>query len=378
MIRIKISGKNIERFIKRLNTHGINIHKLVYVNHDTIIITISKSDYDEVLKLKSIYEVSYVDSVGYLKKKALFFKNRILILSFIVGLFIIYFLSNMVFSVEVIYNDSKIRELLIEELRNNGIYPHTFKKSYEKLEEIKAKIISSNRDTLEWIEIENVGTKYIVRVEERKDNPSTTKGKIRDIVAKTDARIISLDISSGSIVRHSGDYVKKGDVIVSGTIMLNENIKGYTVSDGKVYGEVWYKTSVSYPLYYYEERDTNRKNNAFVFTFLSKRFELFKKFDKSKSDEIVLLDSYLLPIKLSYERQKEVKIIEQIYTYEEALNKALELSRSKIEAKLKVGEYIISEKYLSYSEKDSKIEVEVFYSICEEIGEYQNIIVEGE
>ena len=378
MIRIKVNGKNIERFIKRLNTHNIDIYKLEYVNINCVIITIKKEDYEECLKLKSIYEISYVDSIGFLKLKNLFYKNKFLIICFIVGIGVMYFLSNVIFSVEVVYNDSKIRNLLLTELKKNGVYPHTFKKSFEELEEIKANIISSNRDTIEWLEIEEVGTKYIIRVEERKDNPDSETIEPRNIIAKKDARIMHIDVSNGVIVKHNGEYVKTGDVIVSGSVMLNDELKNYVASTGKVYGEVWYQVSVSYPLYYYEEKETNDKNNALVLTLFNKRIELFSKFKEKKIDEKILLQSYLLPIKLSYEKQKEVEVIEQIYTPEEALEKALELSRNKINAKLSEGEYIISEKYLSYSIKDSKIEVEVFYSICEEIGEYQNIIVEGE
>ena len=378
MIRIKINGKNIERFIKRLNTHNIDIYKLEYVNINCVIITIKKEDYEECLKLKSIYEISYVDSIGFLKFKNLFYKNKFLIICFIAGIGVMYFLSNIIFSVEVVYNDSKIRNLLLTELKKNGVYPHTFKKSFEELEEIKANIISSNRDTIEWLEIEEVGTKYIIRVEERKDNLDSEVLKPRNIIAKKDARIMHIDVSNGVIVKHNGEYVKTGDIIVSGSVMLNDTLKNYVASTGKVYGEVWYQVSVSYPLYYYEEKETKNKNNALVLTLFNKRIELFSKFKEKKIDEKILLQSYLLPIKLSYEYQKEVEVIEQIYTPEEALEKALELSRNKINAKLSEGEYIISEKYLSYSEKDSKIEVEVFYSICEEIGEYQNIIVEGE
>ena len=378
MIRIKVNGKNIERFIKRLNTHNIDIYKLEYVNINCVIITIKKEDYEECLKLKSIYEIEYVDSIGFLKFKNLFYKNKFLIICFIVGIGVMYFLSNIIFSVEVVYNDSKIRNLLLTELKKNGVYPHTFKKSFEELEEIKANIISSNRDTIEWLEIEEVGTKYIIRVEERKDNPDSETIEPRNIIAKKDARLMHIDVSNGVIVKHNGEYVKTGDVIVSGSVMLNDELKNYVASTGKVYGEVWYQVSVSYPLYYHEEKETKNKNNALVLTLFNKRIELFSKFKEKKIDEKILLQSYLLPIKLSYEKQKEVEVIEQIYTPEEALEKALELSRNKINAKLSEGEYIISEKYLSYSEKDSKIEVEVFYSICEEIGEYQNIIVEGE
>ena len=378
MIKIKVSGKNIERFIKRLNTHNINIYKLEYLNINSIIITIKKEDYEKCLKLKSIYELEYLDSLGLLKLKYLFYKNKFLIICFLFGIGIMYFLSNIIFSIEIVYNDSKIRNLLLSELRKNGVYPHTFKKSYEELEQIKNNIIKDNRDIIEWLEIETNGTKYIVRVEERKENEELEEIKPRNIIASKDARIIKVDVSNGVIEKHSGQYVKKGDLIVNGTVTLNGNNKNYTAATGKVYGEVWYQVSVSYPLYYYEEKETNLEKKVLVFSFLNRRFELFSSFEHKKIKEISLFSSYLLPIKLSYETQTKIEVIENIYTHEQALEKALEKSRQKIEGNLSQEEYIISEKYLNYSIKDSKIEVDVFYSVCEEIGEYQEIVIEGE
>ena len=82
------------------------------------------------------------------------------------SLIIIILLSKVIFSIDIIHQDREIRELLKLELKKYGIVKYTFKKDYQKLEEIEEKILENNKGKLERIEISLYGTKYIVRVEE--------------------------------------------------------------------------------------------------------------------------------------------------------------------------------------------------------------------
>ena len=63
-IDIKIKGKNIERFIKRLNNHNIDILNINYINYNTIIIRINKNNLESLKQLKTIYEIDIVNING--------------------------------------------------------------------------------------------------------------------------------------------------------------------------------------------------------------------------------------------------------------------------------------------------------------------------
>ena len=76
--------------------------------------------------------------------------------------------------------------------------------------------------------------------------------------------------------------------------------------------------------------------------------------------------------KLDEVKSKE-KEIETILTYEEAKEKAKEKLREKINRQLNDNEYIISEKQLKQNINNSKIELEIFYTIYEDITEYLEI-----
>ena len=373
-VALKIKGKNINRFIKRLTTRKINILSLKYINDNEAKIIIYKKDYEEVLKVKSIYEVLEEDVFGYLKIQRTLKINKHLIIFLLIGYLIFLTLTHMVFDIEVVHSNKDIRNLITEELKENGITKYTFKKSYQELNKIKEKILNDHPDEIEWLEIETQGTKYIVRVEEREIVRETENNNPRNIVAKKDAVIKKTIASKGDIVRNTDDYVKKGDIIVNGEIMLEDKSMGKVKAEGKVYGEVWYVTKTQYPFVYYEEKETGNTKENYAIKFLNKDIELsLKKYKNKKCEENVLLSHPLLPIKLVYQKQKEIKVISQILTFDEALVKAEDYATKKIEKNLRQDEYIIRSKYLKSSVKERTIEVEMFFAVYEDITSYQEI-----
>ena len=86
-----------------------------------------------------------------------------------------------------------------------------------------------------------------------------------------------------------------------------------------------------------------------------------------------ILSHPLLPLKLVHQNQKEIKVISQVLTFDEALIKAKELSIEKMKKNLKKDEYIIRNKYLKSKVNENKIEVEMFFAIYENITDYKEI-----
>ncbi len=285
------------------------------------------------------------------------------------------FLSKLIFSIDIITNDHQMKKLILDELNNNGIKVYQFKKNYRELQIIKKKITEKYKDKIDWLEIENIGTKYIIRYEPRINNPQIEEKKLRHIVAKKDAIINNLDISNGQIIKNKNDYVKKGDIIVSGYISLNDKIKDTVSSCGTVYGEVWYEVTTTYPLKYKEEIITGNKKKVYVIKLLNKDIELFNlkhyKYKKIKSKTII--KNNILPFSLERQYQKELKIKNESNTNNEAVYKAIELATKKIENNLNEKEYILNKKVIgSFSEKD-QVTVKIFFSVVEDITEYQEI-----
>ena len=374
-IVLNIKGKNVNRFINKLVKQNIDILNIRYINYKEIEIRVFKSDLEKIEKIKSIYELSEVNSYGLIKIKKILIKNKILLFFMFIGFLFILLLTNVIFDVEVVHNKKEIQELLISELKKYGITEKKFVKSFNEIEKIKKEILEKYKDKLEWIEIERVGTKYIVRVEERKIPNSDVETQNRNIVAKKSAIIKTIIAENGVVVKNVNDYVKAGDVIVSGSIYLNEDLKSVVRANGKVYGEVWYKSEVEMPFVYYEENYTSNINKVLTLSFLNKRFELFNfnKFENKEIEEKNIVKHSFLPIKLSLETQREVKKTDKIYTIDEAIEMAKNKSISSMESKLNDKEYIISSKNLKVEIKESKIVLEMFFSVYEDITDYKII-----
>lgn len=200
-IKIKITGRRIDNFLKRLISSKIELLDIKYINRQEVNILIYKQDYEKILELKSIYEIDIVDYKGLLKIKKITDINKILILFSIIGLALLLTLSNVIFSVEVVHNNKEIRDLLIKELSNYNIEPKKFRKSFEQIEKIKKQILEKQRDKIEWLEIENVGTKYIVKVEMRKIIDIKKDYKKQNIVAIKPAIIKKVFAKNGVIVK---------------------------------------------------------------------------------------------------------------------------------------------------------------------------------
>ena len=373
-VSLNIKGKNINRFIKKLRVKRIEILSLKYKNPNEADIIIYKKDYETVLKIKSIYEVTELDVFGLIKIKRNIKLSKHLIIILLIAFIIFLIFTHVIFNVEVIHSNKDIRNLLLAELEKEGIKKYSFKKSYNELTKIKEKILNKYPDKIEWLEIEESGTKYTVRVEERtivqKDNDTTP----RNIIAGKDGVLKKVVAEKGDIVKDMNDYVKKGDLIVNGELIFNEKVTGKVRAEGKAYAEIWYVTKTEYPFATYTETETGKEKEVYAIKFLNHTFELsLNKFKTKKIEEEEIVKHSIIPIKLVKQKQKETNVTDQILTVEEAITKAKEKAEEDIKKNLSKDEYIIRSKYLKSTVKESIVEVEMFFAVYEDITAYAEI-----
>lgn len=260
-------------------------------------------------------------------------------------------------------------------LKDNGVSLYKFKKSYDELQTIKSELLAEYKEEIDWVEIENIGSKYIIRFEPRIKTEIKKDENYQSIVAKKDAIIYSLDVSGGQILKNRFDYVKKGEVIVSGYIYLNDSVKNTVKATGNVYGEVWYKVTVTEKLNQTVKAKTGKSKYSIVFNFLSKEFQPFNfnEYKDYEKDDKVILKNNLLPISISYQKQEEINVKKENKNYEEALENAIKKASKKLEENLSDKEFIKDYKILNKEKGEDELKVEIFYSVVENISEYQKI-----
>lgn len=375
IVKVKIEGININNYIKRLLKKKINIIKLIPISYKEVHLIITIKEYEKLIKYKSIYKITIIDRYGQAKLKVKFKKNLILLSALTLGLVLIILLSNVIFSIDIIHEDKEIRDLLKTSLANNGIKKYTLKKDYNTLEKIEENILNTNKDKLEWIEIIESGTKYIVRTEERKINKTKKNHQYQNIVAKKNAVITKIKAYQGEKVKVVNDYVKKGDVIISGYITHPDNTQTPTMAKGVVYGEVWYKISLNYPFVYQEEKLTGATKTIYVLNFLNKRLSIFdfKKYKSFKSKDKILLSNSLSNISLIKEKQYELKVKDEVYPEDIAITKAKDYIKTKLKKDNPNIKKIKDITITHQEENEQTLDLSLFITAIENIGAVSKI-----
>lgn len=374
-IKIKVTGRNINNFLKRLINNNINIEKVIPISHKEIDLIINYQDLDKVLKLKTIYNIKIVRYYGKLRIIKRIKKDIFILSSLLISLLLIYTLSNVIFKVEVIHSNKNIIKLVTKELEDNGIKKYKFVKNYQEIEKIKNKILEENKDTLEWLEIIREGTKYTIRVEERIINNKPKDNKIYNIVASKNAVIKNIYAESGEKIRSINTYVKKGDIIISSDITLPNNEKISKTASGKVQGEVWYNINIEYPYQYHEMKYTGNKKKVLVLNLLNKRISFFDfhKYKTFNRNIKYIFNNNITPISLIYEDEYETNIINEVYDYNTAREKAITKAKEKILEKYPNIKDITNIKIIKEEDKKNKISLNLFVTCLEDITEYQEI-----
>lgn len=370
---LKISGKRIDTFLMLLVRFSINF-KMLNRGRDFIIIEVLEEDYDNLLKISTTYKIEIVKRKGLLNVVHFIKTRKFFVVMVLLGVLFFNLLTNIVFSIKVIDTDSELREIILTDLEELGLRKYNFKISYKEKEKIEEKVLKKEKDILEWIEIEEVGVSYEVKLIRRVKDDIKKETEPRDIIAKKTGLITKIEAESGEVVTKKNAYVKKGDTLISGLIRNNGNIVSKVRAEGRVYAEVWYKVALSLPLTYHEEMKTGNNKNVLEISFLSDDIAItdFSKYKHSKDIKKILYKHPLLPISINLTKKEEVKTTDIDFSenYEENIKP---LAVEKLKNKLGNDIKILSEKVLKREENTDRIDIEIFFKVEEDITSYKSL-----
>ena len=360
-IKIEVTG-SVNRFINKCISNKIYLSNISYIDNNKITCIINLDDYKKIKRLNYYSKIKIVSYVGINKLKEMIKNNIFYIIIFILAFILMDIITSYIVDIEVIHSSSSIRKLIYKELDNNNVKKYSFAYDFNELEKIQDNILINNKDKLEWISITKDGMKYIIRCEERKIKEINKESGYRNIVAKKDAYITKIISTKGVNLVRSGEYVKKGDVLISGEIKLYEEVKGDTLATGYVYGNVWYDVEVSIP------KEENKKEytgkSRFNININDKIFfkNKYKYFSQENIREIKILG-----LKIKFYKEKEYGYKKHILSDEEVEN----LVNDKIKEKFSNIGTISSQKVLKKEINNSTIDYRVFVICNELINEYQ-------
>ena len=373
--KVLVSVKE-EGILKTLISNNIYFSNYT-IKDNKVIFIINYEDFELLSKLANIKVIKYYGLVGI---KNFLKKHYILLTSFILSYLIIIILSNVIFKVEIVTNNQVLKDNITYYLNYYGIVKYKFVKSNKYIENVKEKILLENRDTIEWISINREGVKYVVNVTPRVISNKVNIDKPSNIVSKKDALIKYLVVTGGSSVKEVNDVVKKGDVIISGNVVKFDKVVGTTRSKGKVFGEVWYTVNISIPFKHVIYEKTGETINHIYLDIFGHKFTLVGHYitNNSINEVSVLVDKPYLFFKLMKESKELYNYKEVNLNSESAFKEALKRADKSISNKLDTNEYIIERKVLKKDVFSSKIDIELFYRVYENIGEEKEITLESE
>ena len=369
---LKIEGKDVKRFLKSLINQKIYFEN-ISVKENKLYLTVDKENMKKIMDVKTSYKISIIKVYGLEKILQKIKYKKIMIICLFFSLVILYILSNMTFKIEIMHSDKEIREIINYELIKHGVKKYSFIKSYDEIYKIKEDILKNNKSKIQWLEIEKIGTKYIIRIDKRVINDKENIENNCNIVAKKSGIIMKINAEKGEVAVKVNDYVKKGDILISGVIHKGEDVKGIISAKGDVYAEVWYKVKAVTPISYKESKKTGNKSNTLNITIFNNNFNLLGNDFKNKiTYKNSIINDFFGLFKIDFNKNEEVLVRDYVYDIA-STNIAVNEARRKIEENLEKGEYIIYQKKLKTTLNDSTMVTEVFFKVYENIGKKEEI-----
>lgn len=134
-----------------------------------------------------------------------------------------------------------------------------------------------NSDELSWISVNITGNIAEVEIREKKMPDDARSTKFANLVASKPGVVEQVQIYKGNVVVRSGEYVKQGQLLVSG-IYDSERIGfRFTRASGQVIARTVSEYSVKIPLEYEEKVYTGRVNYEKNLNFFGFSFNISKK-----------------------------------------------------------------------------------------------------
>ena len=374
IVWVKSKCNDYYKFINKIKYINIKILEIKY-EHGYIYLKIDSKYLDKLNKYLVSYKFSIVNSTEIYDILNKIKRNYIFCICLLIGVILFFIMSNMVVKINIIHESKEIREIIKDELDEYGIKVLSFKKSYKELDKIRGKILDKYPEKLDWMEFDVDGMIINVRIEERIITDTSKSDKVCNLVAAKSGIINDIKIEQGEVLVNINDYVNEGDILVSGVINYNEEMKRSTCAKGEVYATTWYTVDVKIPFRYNEYEETGKKKYNIVWEYnqnkhqiLRERFETYNSYLKN----ILKIFDFNLYVETEMETKKKLKT----YTEEEALEVGINKAIENVEIKLGEKDEIIDKKVLKKVVNNSTMDIEVFVIVKELISSEEEIIVD--
>lgn len=382
-VTVKLIGIGGERIINELIRQRIIIWNVKRISDNEITFQMFIKDIRslrQALRINRV-KVRFIKRAGFPSWLKRFRKNIGLFIGGLVALIIITILSNMIWKVEIEGASPDLEYKMIKQLKEMGVKIGGFQFLVDDPEGIQRKLTAMNEDVT-WIGVELNGTSYHFQVVEKEQPDEVKKTSPRHLVAKKEAIIVDYFVEKGEPVITINDFVKPGQLLVSGLIG-REDAKQKVSAKGEILGKTWYTTEVEVDLTTEFElltgEESKRTSIDFgnfsipIWGFSSAKYK-HKQVEENKHELQFL--KWKLPVSITNKTIKEVEVHEKTYSTKEAKKLAQEIARKDLQRLFSEEAKIIDEKILHEKVENGKLKLLISYDVIENIAKEAPIIEE--
>lgn len=259
VIKVKIYGDNVEKFLDTLCKKRISIWNLHFKN-GFVTGEMKPSDFKKIrsIKHKTKTKIKITDRSGICFKIKKHSKRVGFMLGAVMFFVLLKISTLFVFDIKIVSNKPVNNAEILNCLNDSGLSAGVKKSEIDTY--ITAQKLLLKCEKLDWASVNIEGSTVTVNVNVPNGKRSEAKPPC-NLIATQNGQITAIDVVSGETVVSIGDNVKKGDVLVTGISSVGESTV-YLNSSGTVTARCerkFKKTADFIQTYYTDKRKINRK-----------------------------------------------------------------------------------------------------------------------
>lgn len=384
-VTIEVKGERAAEFINRALTKGFSLWDIRVSGDRLVELCLPCRD---ALRLRPLLKETGC-RMHPLKREGLPFavrkvaKRKTFLAGGVVFIASLFILSSFVWSIKVEGNVKIGTQTILDAARKEGLYLHQWKYRMGDSEKLSFGLQTHLPGT-SWVGVEIKGTQVTIKVVEADKPEEKPLVSPRNLVASKHAVVTEIQAKRGRPLVQPNAYVRKGDVLISGTLGDEANQK-IVVADGYVKGMVWYTSKIEVPMTQTYETYTGDSKTRNYVVFGSKGVQVsgygelpFEHYQTIPEQKTLQWRSFKLPVSWLSEKLMASETIERKLDTAEAKAIGLERARADLISEAGKDARIVTEKILHEKSENGKVYMEVHFEVEEFIMEEQPIVQQGE
>lgn len=382
---VEIRGFSLERFFNMCGVHGIEIWNVSDTGGSCrFYLTVKGFKKIKPIVRKSKVRLRILDKFGlpfFLYRNR---KRKLYAAGLITFFTVLYLLSGFIWDIEFDGNHMYTYDTLIKYCETEEIR-YGMRKSKIDCDALEEALRSAFPE-ITWVSARVSGTRLLVKIKEN-EVMSTIPAKDespRDLVAQTDGVITSMIVRRGVPAVSVGDEVKKGDVLVSGSLNVigdGEEIMNthYVHSDADITARTEYHFTRQLPLFRKIEVETGKIRRGRYIKVLNYSLMLIRRKPEGTSwkktmeeEQFHLFRNFYLPVYLGKITSREYISYERPYTEEEKNKAAEEMNENLKKNLLEKGVQILGN-HVKILDNESLCQITMDFVTEESLGAGQGI-----